>query len=186
MGNWFYQRLFQSITGSPHHQYTSQACSPLSIHITSEADWTKSGTGRFWLPAPPRKNPAKVPELDTHTHSVIYWSILLYPFQSSGHPKFYPSVGHELSACISTKPSLRFSITLLLPSFLWLLHTTLRFSGLEWSVLHGWKLLCIAKCNSKIKIQFTWCKLIMPQLARLLAGSMNHAGKPNLWSEVIP
>lgn len=100
-GNWFYQRLFQSITGSPHHRYTSQACSPLSIHITSEADWTKSGTGRIWLPAPPRKNPGKMPELDTHTHSVIYWSVDLYPFQSSGHPKFYPSDGHAGSIAIT-------------------------------------------------------------------------------------
>jgi hypothetical protein len=32
--NWFYQDLFQSVTGFPHHWSTSQAYSPLLVHIT--------------------------------------------------------------------------------------------------------------------------------------------------------
>jgi hypothetical protein len=56
--NWSYQDLFQSVTGFPHHWSTSQAYSPLLIHITSETDCIKSGTSR-WLPVPNRKKAEK-------------------------------------------------------------------------------------------------------------------------------
>jgi hypothetical protein len=42
--NWLHQGLFQSVTGFPDHQFTSQASSPLFIHITSATDQTKSRT----------------------------------------------------------------------------------------------------------------------------------------------
>jgi hypothetical protein len=44
IGNWLHQGLFQSVTGFLDHQFTSQASSPLSIHITSATDQTKSRT----------------------------------------------------------------------------------------------------------------------------------------------
>jgi hypothetical protein len=44
IGNWLHEGLFESVTGFLNHQFTSQASSPLSIHITNGTDHTKSRT----------------------------------------------------------------------------------------------------------------------------------------------